>query len=39
MTPAMKAGIPQYPMTIDDIFQMPPLRLAMKRWTYKKRAS
>jgi hypothetical protein len=38
MTPAMKAGIAEYPMTIEDIVEMLPLPVAKKRGPYKKRA-
>jgi hypothetical protein len=35
----MKAGIAEYPMTIEDIVEMLPLPVAKKRGPYKKRAS
>lgn len=39
MTPAMKAGIAQYPMTIEDVVEMLPIVAASKkRGPYKKRA-
>jgi hypothetical protein len=38
MTPAMKAGIAEYPMKIDDIVKMLPLPVVGKRGPYKKRA-
>jgi hypothetical protein len=37
MTPALKAGIAEYPMTIEDIVKMPPLPVVKKRGPYKKR--
>lgn len=37
MTPAMKAGISKYPMKIEDIVEMLPLKVAAKRGPYKKR--
>jgi IS1 family transposase len=37
MTPAMKAGISQYPMTIEDLVEMLPLPVAKKRGTYRPR--
>ena len=39
MTPAMKTGIAKYPMTMNDLVEMPPLPVAKKRGPYKKRAS
>jgi hypothetical protein len=37
MTPAMKAGIAQYPMSIEDLVSMLPLPVAKKRGKYKPR--
>lgn len=37
MTPAMKAGITQYPMTIDDLVEMLPLPVAKERGKYRPR--
>lgn len=37
MTPAMKAGVAEYPMTIEDIVEMLPLPVAKKRGKYRPR--
>jgi IS1 family transposase len=37
MTPAMKAGIAKYPMTMEDLVEMLPLAVAKKRGKYKPR--
>jgi hypothetical protein len=39
MTPAMKAGIAEYPMQIMDIVEMLPIPTPKKRGPYKKRAA
>jgi IS1 family transposase len=39
MTPAMKAGIAEYPMTMEDLVEMLPLPVAKKRGKYKPRAT